>query len=217
MLTKRLQTIVDATPNSGTIADVGCDHGYVGIELLVTGKAQKVVFVDVSAPSLQKAKNNCPLQFADSVDFVCADGLGDVACDCAIIAGMGGLETISILSNATHKPQALVLQPMRNQVDVRRWLLDNGYGILRDKMFVDMDKYYDLVVAVQGGGTQTLDNLQLCFGKDNLVGHNDDFCQFLHKKIDTYKRILNNCDDKKVDEQLQLACRALEYISEELA
>ena len=48
MLTKRLEKLVSVIPCSDTLADVGCDHGYVGIEALKRGLANRVVFVDVS-------------------------------------------------------------------------------------------------------------------------------------------------------------------------
>ena len=104
MLTKRLQQLVSALPHCNTLADVGCDHGYVGVEALARGIAKRVIFVDVSAPSLQKARQNCPTELLPCADFVCCDGLGSIVADTAIIAGMGGLETISILTNAKHLP-----------------------------------------------------------------------------------------------------------------
>ena len=91
MLTKRLSTIVSVLPKCNVLADVGCDHGYVGLEALNRGVAQRVVFVDVSAPSLEKARQNCPQSLTPRAEFVCRDGLGDLDADCAVIAGMGGL------------------------------------------------------------------------------------------------------------------------------
>ena len=216
-LTYRLGRIVDSVPACETFADVGCDHGYIGISVLADKRAAKVVFCDISAPSLAKARANCPQELLENATFVCRDGLPDVFVDCACIAGMGGLETIGILIRAKYLPSKLVLQPMRNQVDVRRWLTNNGYAILHDVMFADADKYYDLIVAERCAEQQTLDELQLCFGKDNLVEKGEDFVCFLHKKKHTYEEILNNCADEKVVEQLRLVNSALQYITEELA
>lgn len=214
-LTKRLSAIVSAVPSCTVFADVGCDHGYIGISVLEQAVAKQVVFCDISAPSLAKAKANCPKHLLAKAKFVCGDGLPDQACDCACIAGMGGLETIGILSRAEHIPDKLVLQPMRNVVDVRVWLVSNGYGILTDVMFEAQGKYYDLIVAARGqDGLHTPDELQLAFGKDNIAAAGSDFVEFLHKKMHTYQEILNNCADKKVAEQLQLVNKALEYITE---
>ena len=217
-LTKRLQQIVSAVPRCEAFADVGCDHGYIGIAVLTQGVADKVVFCDISAPSLAKAKSNCPDEFATQASFFCGDGLPDVPCDCACIAGMGGLETIGILTRAEHLPERLVLQPMRNVVDVRQWLVDNDYGIVTDRMFEAQGKYYDLITAEKGGdGLHAPNELQLHFGKDNLVEIGVDFVNYLCKKKHTYQEILNNCAGERVAEQLRLVNAAMEYITEELA
>ncbi len=215
--TYRLRKIVSSVPSCEVFADVGCDHGYIGISVLNGGIAKKVIFCDISAPSLAKAKANCPEDLLPYSEFVCGDGLPNCPVDCACIAGMGGLETIGILTRAVYLPTKLVLQPMRNQIDVRKWLIANGYVVLVDVMFADAGKCYDLITAEQSSQKQVLDELQLNFGKDNFVDKGDAFVCFLHKKKHTYEEILNNCADERVAEQLRLVNLALEYITEELA
>lgn len=215
MAADRIQKIVNAIPVCDTLADVGCDHGFVGIGALVQGLAKRVRFVDVSAPSLAKARQNLSDKFADKADFTCRDGLGDIVVDCAVIAGMGGLETISVLEGAEHLPQNLVLQPMRNQPDVRRWLIAHGYGISSDKMFKSAGKYYDLIVAQKGFVDVDLTETEILFGKDNIRTKNADFAQYiLHKKNDL-KKILKNTDDQAVAARYEQVCAAVEAISED--
>ena len=158
-MTLRLQKIVQAIPTVTTLCDVGCDHGYIGMGAWQQGKAQKVIFMDISAPSLAKAQNNCTNAQMPNCQFICQDGIKDVLCDCAVIAGMGGLETISILQNTKQLPQFLVLQPMRNQVDVRKYLLEHNYYITLDTKFCDV-KYYDLIVAKRSSKPMQLTHLQ---------------------------------------------------------
>ena len=181
MLTKRLQKLVSVLPQCNVLADVGCDHGYVGIEALVRGIAQRVIFMDVSAPSLNKARKNCPEQLLLCAEFLCCDGLGDVEADAAIIAGMGGLEIVSILSSAKHLPEKLVLQPMRNQRDVRSFLTRN-YEVATDEKFFD-GKFYDVIVASKCDKPTVLTEQQLEFGKTNLERPSQDFEDFLNTEI----------------------------------
>ena len=141
MYTKRLQKLFSALPECRLLADVGCDHGYVGIYALQKGIAERVCFSDISLPSLQKARQNCPEQYLDRAQFVCQDGLQDICADCAVIAGMGGMEIISVLKNARHLPEKLVLQPMRSQRDVREFLSEK-YKILSDEKFFDGKKNF---------------------------------------------------------------------------
>lgn len=202
MLTKRLSKIVSVLPKCAVLADVGCDHGYVGLEALERDIAERVIFVDVSAPSLEKARRNCKESVISRAEFVCRDGLGDICADCAVIAGMGGLEIISVLSNAKTLPANLVLQPMRNQRDVRIWLSD-GYGILSDQVFFD-GKFYDLIVAKRNVNGCKLTEEEVTFGKTNLEKASPDFVAFLQKEQAKYKQILQQCNDavasRKYDE-----------------
>ena len=183
----RLTKIVSAIPRCDTLADVGCDHGYIGIEALSTGRADNVVFVDVSEPSLNKARQNCPSEYTKRVKYLCQDGLGNLVVDCAVIAGMGGLEIISILDEAKARPKKLVLQPMRNQKDVREYLQDK-YEIVTDVKFYD-GKYYDLIYAELSDNPTKLSELELEYGKTNVANPSSDFVSYLRnewKKITNY-------------------------------
>ncbi|MCH5151451.1 MAG: SAM-dependent methyltransferase [Clostridiales bacterium] len=177
----RLTKIVSLIPKCNTLADVGCDHGYVGIEALNTSRVDSVIFVDVSEPSLNKARQNCPQEHSKRVKYLCQDGLGSLAVDCAVIAGMGGLEIISILEEAKALPQRLVLQPMRNQKDVRQYLCDK-YEIVTDVKFYD-GKYYDLIYAERSDSPTKLTELELEYGKTNVANPSSDFVSYLQEEL----------------------------------
>ena len=202
MLTKRLTKLVSSLPNCDVLADVGCDHGYVGIEALTRGIAKNVIFVDVSAPSLDKARQNCPDKYLPHAKFVCRDGLGDIEADCAIIAGMGGLETISILDNAKCLPDKLVLQPMRNQRDVRQYVAQR-YEIITDEKFHDY-KFYDLIVAKKSANPTKLTELELEFGKTNLISPSQDFVDYLKYELTKLKNIPVFCENASMQAQAKV-------------
>lgn len=210
---KRFSKIIAAVPKCQTLADVGCDHGYVGIAALEKGLANFVVFSDISAESLRKAKVNCPTDFRDNAKFVCQDGLGDEVVDCAVIAGMGGLETISVLTKAKHLPQTLVLQPMRNQTDVRKYL-QTDYKIIFDQKFCD-EKYYDLIVAEKCAGGSALSDDEIQFGLTNLTEPTTDFVDFLDAEIAKYQQILTRCNDLAVANILAKTLAVAKRIREE--
>ena len=192
----RLNKLVALIPACELLADVGCDHGYIGIEALRLGKAKHVAFTDISRPSLNKARSNCPQQFKDVASFHCQDGLGEIEADCVIIAGMGGLEIISILKQAKHLPCKLVLQPMRNQRDVRIYLTDN-YEIVTDVKFFD-GKFYDAIVAQKCDNPTELTESELEFGKTNIQQPSQDFVNFLHLELNKLNKILECTSDAEV-------------------
>lgn len=202
MLTKRLERLVALLPPCKVLADVGCDHGYVGIEALVRGIAEQVIFVDVSAKSLDKARQNCPDEYLPHAQFVCCDGLGDIDADAAIIAGMGGLEIISILSSAKHLPKQLILQPMRNQRDVRSYLAQN-YEIVTDEKFFDY-KFYDALVCKKCDKPTKLTEMELEFGKTNLQKPSEDFLDYLNAEIKKLKGIPIFCNDASMQQKARM-------------
>lgn len=212
MLTRRLEKILSVVPECDTLADVGCDHGYVGITALARGIARQVVFCDISEPSLEKARQNCPEALKTRAQFVCRDGLGDISCNCAVIAGIGGLEIISVLQGAEVLPETLVLQPMRNQADVRQWLAER-YKIVSDEKFSD-GKYYDLIVAKLGCG-DTLSSDEVKFGRTNLNHPHKDFKTFLQKEREKYRKIREICESREVEEKYADVCRVSEQIESE--
>ncbi|MDD4291771.1 MAG: class I SAM-dependent methyltransferase [Clostridia bacterium] len=138
----RVQKIIDFIPDCRTLADVGCDHGYIGAGALSENKAQFVWFCDISVDSLAKARRlmNCA-----NCDFVCADGL-TVDVDVAVIAGLGGREIADIVRNAVSLPRWLVLQPMKNQYELRKDIIEH-YSIEKDIIFKWRNKFYTLILA----------------------------------------------------------------------
>lgn len=212
MLTKRLQRLVDVIPKSDVLADVGCDHGYVGIEALKRGVARKVIFVDISSQCLQKARTNCPTALQDNASFVCQDGLWQTDCDTAVICGMGGLEILSVLNAAQRLPKAVVLQPMRNIVDTRKYV-SRHYKIALDETFFD-GKYYTVIAGVERGNYDcNLDELELNFGVTNIRQPSEDFVAYLqneHNKLQQIQQqLLLNSDSDEITRKLKLVEQAL--------
>ena len=52
----RLETIVKLARNSNSVADIGCDHGQVGVELLKSTGVRRVISTDISEKCLKKSE-----------------------------------------------------------------------------------------------------------------------------------------------------------------
>ncbi len=206
-MSKRLDKLTALIPECELLADVGCDHGYVGIAALRYKRAQKVLFVDVSAQSLAKARANCPEELRERADFICRDGLGDISADCVVIAGMGGLEIISILRDAKYLPRTLVLQPNRNAPEVREYI-SAFYRICYDRIVAD-GKFYNMIVAERADGGMELTELQRQFGSSDLLEPTDDFVLYLKCEKAKLIKILDGCNDAKVQCRLALVEQAI--------
>lgn len=181
-MTKRLEEIFSVLPRCEIFADIGCDHGYISKQMLDSGKANKVLFADISAKCLKKAR----FLLEDYVKSGRAEGyvsngfsnLPD--CDLALIAGMGGEEIISIISSASRLPNSLVLQPMKNSEKVRENLVKLGFRIERDYTFIADEKFYDLILAIKGKDYLTED--EILFGRTNLKEKPSAFIEKINKR-----------------------------------
>ncbi len=178
----RLEIICSYIDDCQSFADIGCDHGYCTLHALQSGKCKTAVISDISAKSLAKAEN----LLKDYISVgrcrsVCCDGLEGVSEDCelALIAGMGGMEIIKILTEG-FIPRRFILQPMKNAEELRRFLIDSGCKIVADDIFYD-GKYYFLIKGERSGGTERYTKEQLVFGRDSL--NNPVFCQFAKEEI----------------------------------
>lgn len=117
--TPRIRAIIEFVDNASTLYDVCCDHGLIGINALVQKKAERVVFIDVSKPSLDKVSINLNKlsteSLAESTRIVHTDAIGfefeNEQRNCLIIAGIGAHLLVKILDNKTIENQKLILVP----------------------------------------------------------------------------------------------------------
>ena len=206
-MNKRLQVIFSEIPKCSSFADVGCDHGYIAEAVLSSGKCQSVVVSDISAPSLEKAKKLLK-KYIDcgKATAVLCDGLKLVPpCETVLIAGMGGEETIKILSEAPFSPEKLLLSPMKNQDKVRRFLEKSGYGIIKDYVFSD-ERFYHVIYAEKGISCEKYTEKEFAYGRTNLNKRSADFIAYLNKELEkalTYKsKVASEKDAAAFDEKI---------------
>jgi tRNA (adenine22-N1)-methyltransferase len=197
-VSNRIKTLCELLSPTDTFADIGCDHGYCTEYMLASGKCEYAIFSDVSKGSLQKAQ----ILLAKYVDdgkavgvlgdgfFGVPDSVGEV-----LIAGMGGSEILSILTDEKHGflPKTFVFQPMLNADKLRAWLLENGAYITRDFTFKD-GKYYDVICGRRleaGEEKQVYSEMEIEFGKENLATLPDAFLERTRKQLGDIERFLS--------------------------
>ena len=102
-LSARLQACCNFICPGDRVADIGTDHGYLGIWLLEQGIASSVIAADIVPGPLSAAKSNAAkFGFSDRMEFYLSDGVQSIPrdFDTMVCAGMGGDTMISILSAA---------------------------------------------------------------------------------------------------------------------
>ena len=103
-LSERMQAVSALVPKGHVAADIGCDHGFVSIDLVQRSICPHVYAADVRKGPLDRAKEHiasCGLK--DKITAVLSDGLKEVpvcgsGADGFIAAGMGGKLIVSILT-----------------------------------------------------------------------------------------------------------------------
>ena len=57
-LSERLTAVARMVTTGLTVADVGCDHGYLAIYLIETGRSPGVIATDINRGPLERAKEH---------------------------------------------------------------------------------------------------------------------------------------------------------------
>ena len=98
-INNRLQKISDFINEKDSVIDIGCDHGLLGIYLVLNKKIKTMVSSDINQLPLNKAKENIlKYHLENQIELRLGNGLEclDDNLDTIIISGMGGLTIIDI-------------------------------------------------------------------------------------------------------------------------
>ena len=162
---KRMLAVAALVDHSKVLADVGCDHAYISINLLENGKADRIIASDLREGPLKIAKENINLtDFKDRIDTRLCPGLegfeaGEV--DTVLISGMGGMLVKEILSEGIRVVEAadtLILEPQSDLRVVRAYLREIGFEIVDEDMLKESGKYYQIMKAVRSETGQVSKN-----------------------------------------------------------
>ena len=153
-LSERLLACCNFVNRGDRVADVGCDHGYLGIYLLTSGIAKHVIESDVAEGPLQSAMRNAvKYGTKNKMSFHLSDGVKDIPrdFDTLVCAGMGADTIISILTAAPWLRDGnyrLILQCQSKRPELRQWLYDEGFRINRETLAKDGKFVYTIMEVV---------------------------------------------------------------------
>jgi tRNA (adenine22-N1)-methyltransferase len=142
-LSPRLQACCNFVVPGDRVADIGCDHGYLGIYLLKNNIASKVIASDINEGPLQCAvRNSEKYGVRDKIDFYLSDGVAKIPrdFDTLVCAGMGADTMVSILSAAPwlkDEKYRLILQCQSKTPMLRQYLSESGWRITEEAVLRD--------------------------------------------------------------------------------
>ena len=153
-LSKRLQYVADFITPGLVLADIGTDHGFIPIYMVLADKTPKAFAMDINEGPLERATEHIEEKgLGDKIETRLSDGLqklnGNEA-EAVLIAGMGGSLVIKILDEGKHALEGvkeLVLSPHTEADLVREYLKTTDFVIEKEGMVIDAGKYYVVIKA----------------------------------------------------------------------
>lgn len=195
-LSKRLEAIVKLVPPCKVAADIGTDHGYVPMELIRSGKCQRVIAMDVNEGPLERARINVDAHgLGDYIETRLSDGMEQLSpgeTEAVIIAGMGGALTIRILEQGQAVTEAVgyfILQPQSEIIKVRRFLEDSQMTVKAEDFVEEDGKYYPMMLVCHGS-EEPHSAMELKYGRKLLKEAHPVLKQYLEYEIKTKEEIL---------------------------
>lgn len=156
-ISKRLLCCASMVQPGSRVADIGTDHGYLGIYLLQSGAARHVIACDLRKDPLENARRNAKLFGVDGeMELRLSDGLEKIRpdeVDTVVMAGMGGDLIQKILSQCPWRKREglqFILQPQSAGNVLRRWLCEDGFEIQREEPVQDGHFLYTVMDIRQG-------------------------------------------------------------------
>lgn len=207
MLTERLNCIINYV-NCERAADIGTDHAYVATELIRLGRAKHVIAADVRQGPLNAATENIKKHgMENEIETRLGSGLsvlkpGEVE-EC-VIAGMGG-ELICEIINAdidTARSIKLILQPMNAQYEVRRYLMENNFTIIKEDIVCEGERVYNVMIVKDGKQEMFLNEIE--WHIPPYLKNHPLYCKLFNKKKREFTKIVEglkaskNCDMEKL-------------------
>lgn len=187
-LTPRLRAIAEQVPEGARLADIGTDHGYLPVWLVLNGVAGSAIAADLRQGPLARARRTAARYGVEGkLSFRLCDGLAGIApeeADVISIAGMGGDTIAAILAAAPWtRDKALLLQPMTAQPELRLWLQTHGYAIRGERVAREGQRLY-CVLAASGGEMPPLSPGELWAGRQNAGPLRGEYLDHIAAKAD---------------------------------
>ncbi len=224
-LKPRLLAIAQLVKKNSIVADIGTDHGYVPAYLIQHQIAQKVIAADINRGPLNSAESTInAYRLEKYIETRLGSGLevllpGEV--DTVIIAGMGGFLIRDLLiarPDIVQTVTTFILQPMVAQDELRKWLINNNFQIIEERLVKEDHRIYEIMV-VQKGHQEIPDDLYYDIGV-KLIENRDPLLQeFLLKHIQKNKVIIEGLKSQSSEEDRtkRLSCiEKLEKLEEVL-
>lgn len=227
-LSQRLARVGSHVPQDARLADIGSDHAYLPVALMLKNKITFAVAGEVVKGPFQSAEKQVRKSgLTDQIVVRLADGLDAIEetdrINAITIAGMGGTLIRSILEagkqhGRINGSERLILQPNVGEKTLREWLVENEYTIIEEEILAENKKIYEIIVAEKQEPV-SYSYRELFFGPHLLKEKNDVFIQKWQREIAGKERVLaqlEKAEEKPLEKVAEIQTQ-LAWIKEVLA
>ena len=197
-LDARLLAVAEYVRRGAYVCDVGTDHAYLPVYLVLTGRARCALASDINeGPVLRAKKSVARYSAADKIRVVLSDGLNGAekyGITDIIIAGMGGELIAEIIDKAKWVRDIryrLILQPMTHAEILRKYLVEGGFEIKDENIVTEQNdsKIYQIICAEYTGIAESYSNEELLLGKHNIARNDSEFIKLCERFNSANKKI----------------------------
>lgn len=192
-LDKRLRQVAEFVEKDAVVADIGCDHGYLAANLILSEKASYCYACDLNENPLRAAKYLVEeYGLEENIKTVLTSGVEGLPLQkisCIVVAGMGGdliariIEAEPMLKDRRFN---FVLQPMSKHEHLRSYLFEHGFEILREAAVEQKRNMYSIMQVQYTGETHTPTEAKLLIGSmpREVFAQNLEYVRYQQKKIE---------------------------------
>ena len=219
-LSPRLLACAGFVSPGDRVADVGCDHGYLGIYLLKKNIASYIYASDINRePLLSAVRNSEKYGVSDRISFHLSPGVVRVPrdFDTMICAGMGADTMISILEESpwiADSRYRLILQCQSKTPMLRAYLWQNGWDITREIAIKD-GRFVYTVMEVKRGAFTPKNAGQLYFSPALSATPTMESKEYLSRIVDGLQLSVKGKGEEAKETELE-ALRTLKELEETL-
>ena len=209
MLTKRLNCILNYV-NCKVAADVGTDHAYIAVELIKSGKAEKVIASDINEGPLNIAKSNIIKEgLSEKIETRLGNGLDTLkesdGINAVVISGMGAHTVVGILKNNLDKLKnidTIIIQSNTKLEFLRKEVTKLNYLIDDELLIEDNKKIYTIIKFIKG--KRKYNKKELYFGPILLKKNTKLFQNNNQKELDKLNLLLKMLPQKKIIDRYKI-------------
>jgi tRNA (adenine22-N1)-methyltransferase len=213
-ISKRIQKIIEYIDVEDSVADIGCDHGYLGLGCLEKGIKFLQNIDNKKGPLTTAMKNLSDYQMNDNVIYTLCDGLDnlDSRVDTIVISGMGGDLINQIINRNLEKAKKLkkIIIVAHTKLFLLRKELTKNFYIIDETIISEKNKLYEIIIFKPSGEAKTNYNYDDCLlGPIQKIKKEDLFIDKWNSRLEEIEKILKNTTNADLEKEKDCIIRNL--------